>query len=51
MQVCTELMPVDQPVGTAGHEVACWLHGPAELVSDEGARPLHREEISVADEA
>jgi peptide/nickel transport system ATP-binding protein len=50
MRVCVDKVPVDVAVG-ASHEVACWLHGPDEYVTGEGARPLQREEISVADEA
>ncbi|HET7328948.1 MAG TPA: ABC transporter ATP-binding protein [Nocardioidaceae bacterium] len=50
MQVCVDKVPVDTSVGT-GHLVECWLHGPEEYVTEEGARPLQREEISVADEA
>ena len=50
MAVCVEQVPVDTSPGP-GHLVQCWLHGPHEKVTDEGARPLRREEISVADEA
>jgi peptide/nickel transport system ATP-binding protein len=50
MQVCVDRVPVDASIGLR-HEVACWLHGPDQFVTEEGARPLQREEISVADEA
>jgi peptide/nickel transport system ATP-binding protein len=50
MQVCPEQDPV--VVGTpAGSTVACWLHGPDELIPPGATQPLQREEISVADEA
>ena len=34
-----------------GSTVACWLHGPEELIPPGGTAPLTREEISIADEA
>jgi peptide/nickel transport system ATP-binding protein len=50
MQVCVDRVPQEVSVGL-GHEVECWLHGPEQFKDDENTRPLHREEISVADEA
>lgn len=50
MQVCVDQFPVPTPVG-AEHRVECWLHGPEEQVTTEGARPLERKELDVADEA
>jgi peptide/nickel transport system ATP-binding protein len=50
MQVCVPQLPVI--VSTVpGHEVACWLHGPAEQIPAGGTAPLEREEIARADEA
>jgi peptide/nickel transport system ATP-binding protein len=50
MQVC----PLKEPVRVTtehGARVACWLHGPAELIPPDGTQPLAREEIAIADEA
>ncbi|MDX6211868.1 MAG: hypothetical protein QOF82_955 [Frankiales bacterium] len=50
MHVCASRVPVT--VGSSfGHDVACWLHGPGELIPADGTRPLEREEIAHADEA
>jgi len=50
MVVCASQVPVT--VGSAfGHEVACWLRGPAELIPAGGTQPLDRQEIANADEA
>src|SRR4051812_44905475 len=50
MQVCPDKDPV--MVTTAhGSQVACWLHGPEELIPPGGTTPLTREEFAVADEA
>jgi peptide/nickel transport system ATP-binding protein len=50
MQVCPQRDPV--PVVTEhGSTVACWLHGPEELIPPGGTTPLTREEIAIADEA
>jgi peptide/nickel transport system ATP-binding protein len=50
MQVCPLKEPV--PVTTEhGARVACWLHGPEELIPPDGTQPLAREEIAIADEA
>jgi peptide/nickel transport system ATP-binding protein len=50
MVACARQDPVEvrTPEGT---RVACWLHGPAQLLTEDGTKPLVREEISVADEA
>lgn len=50
MAVCATRnpVPVDRP---GGGSVECWLSGPAALIPPEGTRPLHQEELSVADEA
>jgi peptide/nickel transport system ATP-binding protein len=50
MRVCRDRDP-EEVRTPAGSRVACWLHGPQELVPDGGTEPLVREEISVADEA
>ncbi len=50
MQVCADRDPVTQQVGD-NHFVDCWLHGPHELVTEQGKQPLRREEIAVAEEA
>ena len=50
MQVCPRQDPVTV-VTEHGAQVACWLHGPAELIPPGGTAPLIREEISIADEA
>jgi peptide/nickel transport system ATP-binding protein len=50
MKVCPQKDPV--AVTTEhGSTVACWLHGPEELIPPGGTAPLVREEISLADEA
>ena len=50
MEVCARRVPVT--VGSSfGHDVACWLHGPAELIPAGGTIPLERQEIARADEA
>jgi peptide/nickel transport system ATP-binding protein len=50
MQVCARLDPVEV-VADAGQRVACWLHGPAELIPPGGTEPLPRQELASADEA
>jgi peptide/nickel transport system ATP-binding protein len=50
MQVCARLDPVEV-VADAGQRVACWLHGPAELIPPGGTTPLPRQELASADEA
>ena len=50
MVVCATRSPVEQSLG-AGRRVLCWLHGPKELISEDGTVSLEREEIAVADEA
>ncbi len=50
MQICADTFP--QPVSVEpGHRVECWLHGPEDQMTEEGARPLERKELGVADEA
>jgi oligopeptide/dipeptide ABC transporter ATP-binding protein len=50
MQVCPRKFPI--PVELAGdRRVECWLHGPADEIPPEGAQPLERGRIAVADEA
>ncbi|WP_222851261.1 ABC transporter ATP-binding protein [Phytoactinopolyspora mesophila] len=49
MRVCAEKFPERMTVGP--QTVECWLHGPDELVPENGHEPLVREEITVADEA
>ncbi|MFL6240513.1 MAG: ABC transporter ATP-binding protein [Actinomycetes bacterium] len=50
MQVCPQQDPV---LVTTEHgvRVACWLHGPEELIPPGGTEPLVRAELAVADEA
>jgi peptide/nickel transport system ATP-binding protein len=50
MRVCPRLDPVEvrRP---SGQRVACWLHGPEELIPPGGTAPLQREEFASADEA
>ncbi len=50
MRVCPTLDPVEV-VATAGQRVACWLHGPSELIPQGGTTPLPRQELASADEA
>jgi peptide/nickel transport system ATP-binding protein len=50
MRVCAELDPVEQQL-EFGQRVACWLHGPAERIPEDGTDPLEREEFALADEA
>jgi peptide/nickel transport system ATP-binding protein len=50
MVVCPARLPVTVGSGL-DHEVACWLHGPAELIPGGGTAPLERQEIAHADEA
>jgi peptide/nickel transport system ATP-binding protein len=50
MVVCASRDPVEQSLGTA-RRVLCWLHGPEELLTEQGTTRLEREEIAVADEA
>jgi peptide/nickel transport system ATP-binding protein len=50
MQVCPQYDPVTVTT-EHGARVACWLHGPEELIPPGGTQPLSREEIAVADEA
>jgi peptide/nickel transport system ATP-binding protein len=50
MQVCPTLDPVEV-VATSGQRVACWLHGPSELIPPGGTTPLPRQELASADEA
>jgi peptide/nickel transport system ATP-binding protein len=50
MQVCPRLDPVEVRT-RSGERVACWLHGPTELIPPGGTAPLHREELASADEA
>ena len=50
MAVCATRnpVPVDRP---GGGRVECWLSGPDALIPPDGTRPLHQEELTVADEA
>jgi oligopeptide/dipeptide ABC transporter ATP-binding protein len=50
MQVCATENPVEQGLDE-GRRVLCWLHGPADDLSEGALSPLEREEIQVADEA
>jgi peptide/nickel transport system ATP-binding protein len=50
MLVCANVDPVEV-VTADGHRVACWLHGPNELIPHGGLEPLKRAEIAIADEA
>ena len=54
MRVCRRLDPVEVPIGsaTAGHRVACWLHGPESAMSAaEDRAPIERVAYGVAEEA
>jgi len=50
MEVCASRDPVEQALGD-GRRVLCWLHGPDELIPEDGREPLEREEIAIAEEA
>jgi peptide/nickel transport system ATP-binding protein len=50
MVVCASLQPIEQSLAE-GRRVLCWLHGPEELLTEEGTARLVREEIAVAEEA
>ena len=50
MHVCATKNPVEQELD-GGRRVLCWLHGPADDLSEGALSPLEREEIQVADEA
>jgi peptide/nickel transport system ATP-binding protein len=50
MQVCPTLDPVEV-AATAGQRVACWLHGPGDLIPTGGTTLLPRQELASADEA
>lgn len=50
MRICADVPPIDTDVAK-DHRVQCWLHGPARFMTEEGAKPLEREEIGSADEA
>ncbi len=50
MRVCADRDPVEQRIGE-GRRVLCWLHGPDELIPQDGTVGLEREEIAVAEEA
>lgn len=50
MHVCATKNPVEQGLDE-GRRVLCWLHGPADDLSEGALSPLEREEIQVADEA
>ena len=50
MVVCADREPIEQTIDD-GRRVLCWLHGPEDVVPDEGTAPLERGEIAVAEEA
>jgi peptide/nickel transport system ATP-binding protein len=50
MTVCAQIDPVEQRTA-AGQRVACWLHGPDQLIPDGGREPLERRQIALAEEA
>jgi peptide/nickel transport system ATP-binding protein len=50
MEVCAARDPVEQSLDD-GRRVLCWLHGPDELIPEDGRAPLEREEIAIAEEA
>jgi peptide/nickel transport system ATP-binding protein len=50
MEVCAARDPVEQALED-GRRVLCWLHGPDELIPEDGREPLEREEIAIAEEA
>lgn len=50
MQVCPRIDPVEVRTQT-GARVACWLHGPQEMIPPGGTAPLQRRELARADEA
>jgi peptide/nickel transport system ATP-binding protein len=50
MEVCPKQDPVEVTT-LSGSRVACWLHGPEELIPPGGTTPLAREGIAIADEA
>ena len=50
MRICARTDPIEQE-HEVGRRVLCWLHGPEEMLSDEGSLTLEREEIAVAEEA
>lgn len=50
MRICPQRHPAEVSL-PHGPRVACWLHGPAGEIPEDGREPLVREEISVAEEA
>jgi len=50
MMVCAEVEPVEVRA-SGGQRVACWLHGPEELIPENGTEPLERQEFLAAEEA
>jgi peptide/nickel transport system ATP-binding protein len=50
MQVCPRIDPVEVRT-LAGERVACWLHGPQDMIPPGGTAPLQRRELASADEA
>ena len=50
MRVCAEREPVEVRT-EGGQRVACWLHGPEDLIPPAGTEPLERPEIALAEEA
>jgi peptide/nickel transport system ATP-binding protein len=50
MVVCASRDPVELRFDQ-GRRVACWLHGPAEEIPEDGTSPLERTQIGVAEEA
>jgi peptide/nickel transport system ATP-binding protein len=50
MLVCASKHPVETHPAES-RRVACWLHGPNELIPEDGQIPLAREGLAVAEEA
>jgi peptide/nickel transport system ATP-binding protein len=50
MRICATMDPIEQGL-ESGRRVLCWLHGPDEAISGDGALQLEREEIAIAEEA
>ncbi|MQA75118.1 MAG: ATP-binding cassette domain-containing protein [Solirubrobacterales bacterium] len=50
MAVCRERDPIEVSLA-ADQRVSCWLHGPEDEIPPQGAEPLERTEIAIAEEA
>jgi oligopeptide/dipeptide ABC transporter ATP-binding protein len=50
MVVCATKQPLETHPGES-RRVECWLHGPEDEIPEDGALPLMREELAVAEEA